>query len=78
MQVVNANNPVKTLEVSTDGGSTWQSTTRQSYNYFEKTSGGGFGTDSVALRVSCANGVKVTVQNANFNGGSVTQASGNC
>ncbi|KAK0652420.1 RlpA-like double-psi beta-barrel-protein domain-containing protein-containing protein [Cercophora newfieldiana] len=78
LQALNANYPITGLEVSTNGGSTWQSTTRRDYNYFEKSSGGGFGTQTVTVRVSCANGAKVTVQNVNVNAGSVTQASGNC
>ena len=54
MQVVNANEPVTKMEVSTDGGSTWQSTTRTYYNYFEQSSG--FGTDTVAVRVTGKSG----------------------
>lgn len=61
MQVVNANEPVTALEVSTDGGSTWQPTTRTSYNYFEKESG--FGTDSVHVRVTGESGNTVIVEN---------------
>ncbi|KAK4446774.1 RlpA-like double-psi beta-barrel-protein domain-containing protein-containing protein [Podospora aff. communis PSN243] len=78
LQAFNANHPITGLEVSTSGGNTWQSTARRDYNYFEKSSGGGFGTQAVAVRVSCANGAKVTVQNVGVNGGIVTQAGGNC
>ncbi|KAK0619176.1 RlpA-like double-psi beta-barrel-protein domain-containing protein-containing protein [Immersiella caudata] len=78
LQALNSNHPITGLEVSTNGGSTWQSTTRRDYNYFEKTSGGGFGTQTVTVRVSCANGAKVTVQNVGVNAGTVTQAGGNC
>ncbi|KAJ5933492.1 hypothetical protein N7454_005821 [Penicillium verhagenii] len=60
MQVVNANEPVTALEVSTDGGSTWTSTTRQSYNYFEYSSG--FGTDTVDVRVTGKSGNTVVVE----------------
>lgn len=59
MQVVNANEPVTALEVSTDGGSTWQSTTRTYYNYFERESG--FGTDTVDVRVTGESGNAVVV-----------------
>jgi expansin len=59
MQVVNANEPVASLEVSTDGGSTWQTTTRQSYNFFEKSSG--FGTSTVDVKVTSTNGKSITV-----------------
>ncbi|KAJ9142916.1 Rare lipoprotein A [Pleurostoma richardsiae] len=59
MQVVNANEPVAKLEVSTDGGSTWQATTRQSYNFFENSSG--FGTSSVDVRVTSQGGKTIVV-----------------
>ncbi|KAE9965647.1 hypothetical protein EG327_000401 [Venturia inaequalis] len=36
MQVVNSNIAVSSLEVSTDGGNSWQETTRREYNYFER------------------------------------------
>ncbi|KAI0468651.1 carbohydrate-binding module family 63 protein [Xylaria cf. heliscus] len=61
MQVVNANEAVAKLEVSTDGGSTWKSTTRQEYNFFENSSG--FGTDTVTVRVTSESGSTVVVKN---------------
>ncbi|CAJ2513122.1 Uu.00g012410.m01.CDS01 [Anthostomella pinea] len=61
MQVVNANEPVSVLEVSTDGGSTWKSTTRTEYNFFQNESG--FGTTTVAVRVTSASGKTVVVKN---------------
>jgi expansin len=61
MQVMNANVPVKTLEVSTDGGKSWKGTTRQDYNYFENASG--FGVDSVTVRVTSVTGESTVVQN---------------
>lgn len=60
MQVVNHNEPVESLEVSTDGGSTWQATTRMDYNFFENPSG--FGTDSVDVRVTSTTGKVITVK----------------
>lgn len=59
MQVVNHNEPVESLEVSTDGGSTWQNTTRSDYNFFENSSG--FGEDTVDVRVTSTTGKTVTV-----------------
>jgi hypothetical protein len=59
MQVVNANKRVSTLEVSTDGGSTWQSTTRQTYNFFENSSG--FGTTTVDVKVTSIDGDVVII-----------------
>ncbi|KAI0456605.1 RlpA-like double-psi beta-barrel-protein domain-containing protein-containing protein [Xylaria acuta] len=61
MQVVNANEAVSKLEVSTDGGSTWQSTTRQDYNFFENSSG--FRTDTVTVRVTGESGSTIVVEN---------------
>ncbi|KAI0193170.1 RlpA-like double-psi beta-barrel-protein domain-containing protein-containing protein [Astrocystis sublimbata] len=60
MQVVNANEPIAKLEVSTDGGSTWKSTTRQDYNFFEQSSG--FGTDTVTVRVTGESGSSIIVK----------------
>ncbi|CAN8106434.1 unnamed protein product [Discula destructiva] len=75
MQVVNANGAVTALDVSTDGGSTWQSTTRTDYNFFEQASG--FGTDAVTVRVTGASGKTVTVDNVKVASGAQTTASGN-
>ncbi|KAF3346176.1 mRNA export factor mex67 [Verticillium dahliae VDG2] len=61
MQVVNATERVAKLEVSTDGGSTWQSTQRKDYNFFEQPSG--FGTPSVDVRVTSVSGKVVVVRN---------------
>ncbi|CZT51103.1 related to extracellular cellulase CelA/allergen Asp F7-like, putative [Rhynchosporium secalis] len=75
MQVVNANGAVKSLEVSTNGGKTWQPTTRRDYNFFEKNTG--FGTEKVSVRVTGATGKSVITHNVGV--GSQTQftAAGN-
>ncbi|KUJ14269.1 uncharacterized protein LY89DRAFT_649993 [Mollisia scopiformis] len=75
MQVVNANQAVSSLEVSTDGGSTWQSTTRQTYNFFEQSSG--FGTTTVDIKVTSDSGDVVIVNNVDVSSGASTTASGN-
>jgi expansin (peptidoglycan-binding protein) len=75
MQVVNANEPVTKLEVSTDGGSTWQSTTRTYYNYFEQSSG--FGTDTVTVRVTGKSGNTVIVKDVGCTSESEYTASSN-
>ncbi|KAJ8120556.1 hypothetical protein ONZ43_g2760 [Nemania bipapillata] len=75
MQVVNANEPVSKLEVSTDGGSTWKSTTRQDYNFFENASG--FGTDTVTVRVTSESGSTVVVKNVSVASDSQVTASSN-
>ncbi|KAI9738397.1 MAG: hypothetical protein M1834_008900 [Cirrosporium novae-zelandiae] len=75
MQVVNANEPVATLEVSTDSGSTWQNTTRTDYNFFENDSG--FGTDTVDVRVTSSEGNVVKVSDVGVSSGTSYKASSN-
>ena len=61
IQVVNARKAVESVDVSTDGGSTWQPTTRKDYNFFEKPSG--FGTTSVTVKITSVDGDAVVVKN---------------
>jgi hypothetical protein len=75
MQVVNANEAVTALDVSTDGGSSWQSTSRTSYNFFENSSG--FGTDSVTVRVTGSSGNTVVVKDVGVSSGVEVTASSN-
>lgn len=75
MQVVNANKAVAKLEVSTDGGSTWQSTSRQEYNFFENSSG--FGTATVDVKVTSADGQAVIVKDVPVNSGASVTAGSN-
>lgn len=75
MQVVNANKAVKSLEFSTDGGNSWHGTTRQSYNFFEYSSGSG--TNVVDVKVTSVSGDIVIVKNVAIAGGSSTTASSN-
>ncbi|CAO2649476.1 Nn.00g068610.m01.CDS01 [Neocucurbitaria sp. VM-36] len=64
MQVMNSNVGVSKLEVSTDGGNSWQSTTRKDYNFFENPSG--FGTDSVDVKVTSVNGGSIVVKDVSI------------
>ena len=75
MQVVNANKEVSSLEVSTDGGNTWKSTTRQEYNFFENSSG--FGTTTVDVKVTSTDGDVVTIKDVNVVAGESTNAASN-
>ncbi|KAH8667386.1 RlpA-like double-psi beta-barrel-protein domain-containing protein-containing protein [Tricladium varicosporioides] len=75
MQVVNANKAVASLEVSTDGGNTWQGTTRQTYNFFENSAG--FGTTTVDVKVTSTGGDSVVVKNVNVASGESTTAGSN-
>ncbi|KAL1647095.1 hypothetical protein SLS58_002866 [Diplodia intermedia] len=75
MQVVNANERVERLEVSTDGGATWQETTRTEYNFFENSSG--FGADTVAVRVTGVSGKTVVTEDVQVSGGVTKEAASN-
>ncbi|KAI9152243.1 Expansin-YoaJ [Paramyrothecium foliicola] len=75
MQVVNANEPVASLEVSTDGGRTWQGTQRRDYNFFENPSG--FRTERVDVRVRSITGKVITVRNVGVVSDSSVTAGGN-
>ncbi|CRL28678.1 Rare lipoprotein A [Penicillium camemberti] len=75
MQVVNANEAVTALEVSTDGGSSWKSTTRTYYNFFENTAG--FGTSTVDVRITGASGKTVVVKDVGVSSGNEVTAASN-
>ncbi|KAK8086037.1 hypothetical protein PG994_001011 [Apiospora phragmitis] len=75
MQVVNANEAVAKLEVSTDGGKTWQGTKRQPYNFFENPSG--FGVATQTIRVTSASGKTVTIANVGVESDSQIKAASN-
>ncbi|KAF7892507.1 uncharacterized protein EAF02_000045 [Botrytis sinoallii] len=74
MQVVNAAEGVSKLDVSTDGGKTWQPTNRTTYNYFEHSAGYG---SKVNVRVTGLSGKTVTVNNVAVTPGNLVSASGN-
>lgn len=78
MQSFNSNQPIQSLEVSTDGGQTWQGTVRQDFNYFQKGDGSGFLADTFSVRVTCTNGKQVTVSGVDASSTSEYTASGNC
>ncbi|KAF1851003.1 carbohydrate-binding module family 63 protein [Cucurbitaria berberidis CBS 394.84] len=75
MQVMNSNVKVSKLEVSTDGGSSWKSTTRKEYNYFENPSG--FGADSVDVKVTSVNGDSIVVKDVSIAASSTKTSKGN-
>ncbi|GFF31118.1 expansin-YoaJ [Aspergillus udagawae] len=75
IQVVNSNVPVKSLEVSTDGGQTWQSTIRKDYNFFENPNG--FGTDFVDVRITSVMGETIMVNNVSSVSETRTDATSN-
>lgn len=78
MQVLDCNYPLTGLDISADGGNTWQPTVRKEYNYFEKGSSGGFGEDTLVVRISCSNGRRVILPDVSMAGGAKTVAPVNC
>ncbi|KAF2137110.1 carbohydrate-binding module family 63 protein [Aplosporella prunicola CBS 121167] len=75
MQARNLNLPVESLEVSTDGGSSWQATTRSEYNFFENQSG--FGTETVDVRITSQSGEQIVVNDMAVTAGLTKAAGGN-
>ncbi|KAJ2903129.1 uncharacterized protein MKZ38_010393 [Zalerion maritima] len=75
MQVVNHNVPIESLEVSTDGGDSWEGTERTYYNFFEKT--GGFGTESVDVKIKSTTGEEMIVEGISIASDSETTCGGN-
>ena len=78
MQVLNANSQVTSLQVSTDGGKTYASTVRQDYDYFQRSDGSGFNSNSVTVKVTCASGKSVVIPNVGTTPGASYGASSNC
>lgn len=74
-QVVNAKRRTSKLEVSTDSGKTWKSTTRQTYNFFEISSG--CGASTAWIRVTSETGSTVTVKNVSQTGDARATATAN-
>ncbi|KAF2446227.1 carbohydrate-binding module family 63 protein [Karstenula rhodostoma CBS 690.94] len=75
MQVRNSNVAVSKLEVSTDGGATWQATQRSEYNFWENSAG--YGTSTVDVKVTGVNGKTVTVKGVSVTPLSTKTAGGN-
>lgn len=75
MEVVNSNIGIESLEVSTDSGSTWTSTTRSDYNFFEYSSG--FGTETVEVRITSIEGTTIDVDSVSCASDAETTATSN-
>lgn len=74
-QVVNGKRRTAKLEVSIDSGKTWLSTTRQTYNFFEISSG--VGATTAWVRATSHTGTTVTVKNVSMTGDAVATATAN-
>lgn len=62
MQVVNSNISFDKLEISMDGGKTWQGNMRKEYNYFEKVGGGDFDGDVVEVKITSVDGRGIVIR----------------
>lgn len=74
-QVVNAKRRTTKMEVSIDGGKTYKSTNRQTYNFFEISSGAG--AAKATIRITSETGSTVVVPNVPMTGDVVVTAGGN-
>ncbi|KJX98688.1 putative extracellular cellulase CelA/allergen Asp F7-like protein [Zymoseptoria brevis] len=76
VQAVNAGKRVKDIQVSTNGGATWQGgLTRMEYNFFQKSAG--FGVTKVDLKVISIDGEETIARNCEVVGGNTCTAAGN-
>lgn len=75
-RVQNANRRTAKLEISPAGANAWTALPRQTYNYFEASSGTG-GASSVDVRVTSHVGTVVVVQGVPAQGGAVKKAGAN-
>ncbi|KAK3701583.1 hypothetical protein LTR37_015437 [Vermiconidia calcicola] len=75
-QVVNANKGIRELQISTNGGKTWQrGLKRMEYNFFETQSG--LGSNTVDARVISVDGDRVVVKNVAVRSDNVVAANRN-
>lgn len=74
-QVVNAKRRTAKLEVSTNGGKSWQDAKRTTYNFFEISSG--VGASTAWVRATSHTGQKVVVKGVPQQGDAVVKASSN-
>lgn len=72
-QVVNGHRRTAKMEVSTDGGSSWTTATRTTYNFFEISSG--VGASSARIRVTSHTGSVVVVEDVKMNPDVIVTAS---
>lgn len=74
-QVVNANRRTTKLEVSINQGQSWKGTTRQTYNFFEISSG--VGASTAWIRVTSESGSQVVVKNVPMQSDAIVKAGQN-
>lgn len=74
-QVVNAHRRTAKLEVSTDQGSTWTAATRQTYNFFEISSG--VGASTAWIRATSHVGTTVVVKDVSMTSDAMARATAN-
>ncbi|KAI7156491.1 hypothetical protein KC352_g27516 [Hortaea werneckii] len=75
--VENARRRTAKMEVSADGGETWQETVRDTNNFFKLPSNGGTGTETALIRVTSHTGTQVEVKEVDMTSGKKTVAQDN-
>ncbi|KAG0146084.1 hypothetical protein CROQUDRAFT_715789 [Cronartium quercuum f. sp. fusiforme G11] len=78
MQVAGANQPVKSLEISTDGGTNWLPTDRQTSDNYFQVANQPKDTSTVDVRITCADGTQVVSKNVDYTRPGVTASPPNC
>ncbi|KAI7486530.1 carbohydrate-binding module family 63 protein [Hortaea werneckii] len=75
--VENARRRTAKMEVSADGGETWQETVRDTNNFFTLPGNGGTGTETALIRVTSHTGTQVEIQEVDMTSGKKTVAQDN-
>ena len=75
--VENARRRTAKMEVSADGGETWQETVRDTNNFFTLPGNGGTGTETALIRVTSHTGTQVEIKEVDMTSGKKTVAQDN-
>lgn len=78
LQVVGSRQRITKLEISTNGGSTWLSTTRQTTSNFFQPDTWPSAASSGSVRLTCQSGKQIITHNVRFESTLKVTASGNC
>lgn len=78
MQIAGANQPVHSVEISTDGGQSWTKTNRQSSDNFFQLSNPPKDAATVAVKVTCASGKKVFANSVDYSRPGIAASTENC
>ncbi|KAH9818883.1 RlpA-like double-psi beta-barrel-protein domain-containing protein-containing protein [Melampsora americana] len=78
MQIAGANQPVHSVEISTDGGQSWTNTTRQSSDNFFQLSNPPKDSATIAVKVTCASGKNVIANKVDYSRPGIAATADNC